>query len=708
MAEKEVEALLAKYRERLREELAEGDGTSPVTTREYNEFKKELLPDHLNLYETLCNWSEKLIKIEPKKEKLAELKQSIDICHLNMTPYGATSFAMVLPIFFMVIMGALAWLFLNDEFFIFIVVAIGLALIPIAGKLPYFLANSWRLKASNQMVIAVFYLVTYMRHTSNLEKAVDFASEHLTGPLALDFKKILWDTENEKFSSVKEGLDTYLESWRGWNPEFIESIHLIISSLYEGSESRRLDLLDKGLDVMLEETYEKMLHYAQNLKSPITMLHMLGIILPILGLVILPLVVAFMEGVRWYHLMMLYNVLLPVGVYYLGKNILSQRPTGYGDTDISQENPEFRKFRNFIINLGGKEILISPFYIALIVGIGLFFLGMYPLILHGLQPEYEFGFGQWFLLQDYQETETGLRGPYGLGAAFLSLFIPLAAGIGWGISYKLRSKNLIKMRQDTKKLESEFSSALFQLGNRLGDGMPAEIAIARVAESSQGTTAGKFFELASRNIHSLGMSVHNAIFDRKVGALVSYPSKIIESSMKVMSEASKKGTKVAAQAVINISRYIKEMHRVDERLKDILEEIISSMQSQIKFLTPVIAGIVIGITSMITTIILRLNEQMQNLRSDTDIGGNVNAITDLFGKGIPTYYFQIIVGIYVVQIIAIMTILVNGIQNGDDKLNERFQLGKNLFNSTILYVIVAFMIMLIFNVIAGQIMNLST
>ena len=49
---------------------------------------------------------------------------------------------------------------------------------------------------------------------------------------------------------------------------------------------------------MLEETYEKMLHYAQNLKSPITMLHMLGIILPILGLVILPLVVSFMEAVK--------------------------------------------------------------------------------------------------------------------------------------------------------------------------------------------------------------------------------------------------------------------------------------------------------------------------------------------------------------------------------------------------------------------------
>ena len=62
---------------------------------------------------------------------------------------------------------------------------------------------------------------------------------------------------------------------------------------------------------MLDETYEKMLHYAHNLKGPITTLHMMGVILPILGLVILPLVVSFMSEVKWYHLFMLYNVALP-------------------------------------------------------------------------------------------------------------------------------------------------------------------------------------------------------------------------------------------------------------------------------------------------------------------------------------------------------------------------------------------------------------
>jgi len=47
------------------------------------------------------------------------------------------------------------------------------------------------------MVLCIFYVVTYMRHTSNLELAVEFASQHLSAPLNLDLRKVLWDVETE-------------------------------------------------------------------------------------------------------------------------------------------------------------------------------------------------------------------------------------------------------------------------------------------------------------------------------------------------------------------------------------------------------------------------------------------------------------------------------------------------------------------------------
>jgi len=605
---------------------------------------------------------------------------------------------------------------LGSLFFVVVFVIFGALLYLPVSNLPFYLANSWRLKASSQMVLAIFYIVTYMRQNSNLELAISFAADHLGGPLGLDFRRVIWNVETEKFSNVKESLDVYLETWKKWNMEFIEAMHLIEGSLFESADERRLDMLDKSLSVILEETYEKMLHYAQNLKSPITMLHMLGIILPILTLVILPLLVSFMNGIHWYHLAAFYNFFLPLGVYYLGKNILSSRPTGYGDTDISEHNPSLTK--------KSKTALMTT---AVIIFVVCLIIALSPVWIQLIIPGVDFGYidngiqdpawgpiygvdteGIKYSILGFKYAGGGtdtIIGPFGLGAALISFFFPIALGFSVWFYMVSRSKNVLEIRTRAKKLEAEFASALFQLGNRLGDGIPAEIAFQRVAEAVQGSISGEFFETVASNITRLGMDVESAVFDSKVGAINIFPSEMVETSMKILVESSKKGPLVAAQALINVSRYIKEMHRVDERLKDLLAEIISSMKSQIGFMTPAIAGIVVGITSMVTEILGKLGGQLTKISSQSAAAGGGMGLTTLFGDGLPTFYFQMIVGIYVMQITYILTIITNGIENGEDKLNERYLLGKNMRSSAIRYVLTSAIVMLLFNIIAANIIG---
>jgi hypothetical protein len=726
ISQDELRNLVNKYKGKVEQELNISLATKqqqPIFSREYQEFKKEFMPARLTLYEKMCNLSENLVKVKPKPDVEEKLKKSIKVAHLNITPTGAVSFSILAPIAFIILSIGLSVLLTKGIFFVVISLFTGLLLISILGSLPNMIANSWRMKASNQMVLSIFYIVTYMRHTSNLENAINFASEHLDPPLSLDFKKVLWDLETEEYDTIKESLDSYLETWREWNMEFIEAFHLIESSLYEPSETRRIELLDRSLDVILEETYEKMLHYAHNLQSPITMLHMLGIVLPILGLVVLPLVVSFMENVRWYHLSVLYNVLLPLSIFYLAKNILSTRPTGYGDTDISEANPEFKKYKNVVINLGFFELKINPVWFSVSIGLILLMIGLAPVLIHQVMPQFDIGLGSTdeknticghsFCFLEYKQSKSQdpsmagkIVGPYGLGASVLGLAIPLAMGIGLGIFFKLGSKNIVKIREKSKQLEKEFASSIFQLGNRLGDGIPAELAFERVANAMQGTISGSFFEVVSTNIRRLGMSVKEAIFNPKTGAIIFFPSKVIESSMKILIVSVRKGPKIAAQALVNVARYIKEIHRVDERLRDLMSDTISSMKSQIKFLTPVVAGIVIGITSMISTILGKLG----GLFPETGEGGaatmaQASKIANMFGDGVPPYYFQIVVGVYVVQVIYILTQVTSGIENGSDKLSERYNLGNNLLNSTVTYTIIAFIVMLVFNMIAGTVLR---
>ncbi|MBI3034334.1 hypothetical protein HYY72_04185 [Candidatus Woesearchaeota archaeon] len=706
------EDLIAKYKKRLEKEFSEKPGSERGRdfSTNYLDFKKEFMPKHLTLYEELCNKSEKLLKVVPDKKKSVELNELIGLCHLNVTPAGTLSFAILSFLAVFVSLSLIGFVVFRELFFVAYALIISALVMYALIKLPEFFANNWRLKASNQMVQSIFFIATYMRHTSNLELAIMFASDHLAPPLSLDLKKVLWDVETEKYDSIKESLDNYLQTWEKWNTEFIEAFHLIEGSLMESSEDRRLTMVDKALDVMLEETYEKMLRYAHELKGPVTMLYMLGIILPILGLVILPLVGTFMAKDKPYtvalYIALIYNITIPLLIYYLGKIVLSKRPTGYGESDISEDNPELKRYKNATFKIGKSEIMVSPLLIALLVGAALVLVGLMPALAQlflsrdALMKNHDSPNIITDFLFDYKVVNGKLTGPYGLVSAVLSILIPLGIGLGIGIYYSIKSRRVIKIRDSTKQLEDEFASSLFQLGNRLGDGLPAEIAFGKVAEVTKDSTTGEFFELVSINIRKKGMGLKQAIFDPVKGALVYFPSSVIESTMKVLVESARKGPKIASQAMINVSEYIKQIHRVNERLKDLMADIISDMKQQTHILAPAISGIVVGITSMIVTILSSLGDIFKTFTSQSGELTNYKFITEMFGYGIPTYYFQLIVGLYVVEIVYILTILTNGIENGADRLGEQDSLGKNMVRSSLIYGVISLIVIAIFNTIA--------
>ncbi len=709
-------------------------GYMALESQHYLDFKAEILPQHLSLYEKACTMCERFLSISLKPDQQRLMQQAIDTCHLSITPSGVVSFAVIGPILIALIGGVFGFLIpyiITGKvvlFFPIFFLLLSVVLMLLLYRLPYDFARQWRMKGSNQMVLCMFYVVTYMRHTSNIENAIDFASSHLTGPLALDLRKVLWDVETQKYQTVRESLDLYLEQWKDFAMEFVEAFHLVESSLLEPLEARRLELLDKSLDVILDETYEKMLHYAHNLHSPMTMLHMLGVIMPVLGLVILPLVVSIMGGVKWYYVATLYNILLPLMVLYLGKQILATRPTGFGDTSITEDNPETRKYRVASFSFLGKKIEFNPMMAGVAIFLVLMFIGLLPLQLSKIIPGADGGTGDYcvtqifqvynpvtytvdtpppalFCVLEYREVkETGeIIGPFGLIATMMSIAIVMALGLAVGVYYKLRSSNVIKLREDAKSLENEFATGLFQLGNRIGDGLPAEVAFGRVSQTLAGTQSGEFFSAVSANITQRGMSLEQAIFDPKSGAVLRYPSAIIGSSMKMMVESVRKGPDVAARSLTNISRYIKEIHRVNERLRDLMADIISDLKSQIKFLTPAIAAIVVGITSMITLILGKLDvAQSRGSLAGAEGIGNI-----LGGEGIPTYYFQIIVGVYIVELIYILTVLGNQVENGADKFNEEYELGTNLTKSTLIYSMIVSVSILGFSLLAAVIINRS-
>jgi Flp pilus assembly protein TadB len=715
MEKSSVDDILKKYGSKIEGQLK--TTPSPGFSQSYKDFKKSTMHEPTT-YERWCKSLGHLFSMKVSEKDRARMQKAIDIAHLDVTVAEAAVLAvsvLMLGIFASVMLFATVFLFTNSfpVMLLFLGFIFSVAMFFYAYSAPERLAMKWRLKASSQMVPAILYIVIYMKHTSNFEKAVAFASEHLDEPLAMDFKKIFWDVEVGRYSTIKESMDAYLETWRDYSIEFIESFHLIESSLYESSDSRRVVVLEKALQVILDGVYDKMLKYTHNVKAPLTNLYMLGIVLPTLALAILPLASTMLGGaIKAYHLFVLFNLLIPFMVIYMTSSVLMARPGGYGETSLLEKNPLYPTYKSK-----------KPYFKAAFVCAPLFLIGLIPALFRytnfplwvGLQRDYTWSslgfslFGNTGIFGIFEATTGELVGPFGVLSLILSLFVPLSLALFFVISYKEKTRLLIKAREDYKNVEEEFTSSLFQLGNRMGDGLPAEIAFAKVSESTKGTATEGFFRLVNENIQQLGMSVENALFNSKRGAVIFYPSQLVATSMKILVESVKKGLQVAAKSLMSISEYVKNIKKIDVRLNDLLAEITSDMKSNMVFLAPLLSGIIVGLAGMITTILGGLSNSLNggDLGGASAAVGSLGSLLDIFQveKMMPTYWLQLAVGIYLIEIVFILTATLVTIKSGKDELQTTAETGKNLKAGIVLYTIVAFLSILGLSLLGAVVLN---
>ncbi len=717
----DVDEVLRKYSRKIEEQISSYENVNvneEAVSKEYNQFKTEMMPE-LSRYERLARGVGNIVRIGISSKDAAKIKRELEIAHINVEPSEVAGLALISfigLIFGGLLISVATWLIFGDGsigtfpfLFFGLIFITGFFLFYYYYTMPSRLAVKWRLKASSQMVPAILYTVIYMKHTSNLERAISFVSQHVDVPLALDLKKVLWDVETGRFTSIKDSLDVYLDFWKDTNIEFVESFHLIESSLYEPSDARRIQILERALRVILDGVYERMLKYTHEIKSPLTNLYMLGIVLPTLGLALLPLASTLLNGmIKWTHVFIIFNLIIPFFVFYLTLQVMLTRPGGYGETSLLERNPNYYKYASK-----------KPYWIAALICIPFLILGFLPFIFQfdfftntlGLQKDYPLAsLGLGFLgkenLFNFQVVEGQRVGPFGVGALVLSLFIPFSIALFYGISYRMKTKELIKSRNDTKSLENEFNSSLFTLGNRLGDGTPAEIAFAKVAASTKGQKTEDFFKIVNVNIQSMGMGLEEAIFNNRRGAIIYYPSSLIATSMRILIESVKKGLNVAAESLMSISEYVRNIQKINERLRDLLADVVSDMKSNMTFLAPLLSGIVVGLGAMITGILSQLDTMIKSSgggESALSGLGNIANITQLFKVQymIPPFFLQVAIGIYIIEIIFILTGTLVTIDAGEDKLRQTYEISKNLLRGFTLYFIIAFLSILALSTLAG-------
>ena len=679
-------------------------------TKMYKEFKEEEIKSREKTrYERLCNWAAGILTIKAGDDTREKFSKPLKLLGWDITP-GMVLSASIMVFF----LGFMGWGFLfminfllgslipNSLMFIMMAVPITAAFYTYSK--PVYAAKNKVIRSSGEMILSILYMVVYMRSSPNLEGAIRFAALNLEGPISNDLKEVLWSLEVGKYNEIDDALEKYTERWKDYNDDFLESLNLLRAAMNESNDHRRDNMLQDAIDNILDGTEEKMKHYAQSLETPVMILNAMGAMLPVLGMIMLPLISTFLGGVITpMHLFIVFNLLLPAFLYWFMQRTLSSRPPTVATKAVSDETMPPRG--KIPMSIMGEDKMIPSWAIG--VPIGLLF-ALYGIIGYLTLPVF-------YPAPDFPvESAPALFVSGGELSSFpmllRSLSLIFGLGIGIGITRYFGNKKRRDAEQQLEKIESQFPNALFELGNKISGGTPIEVALEKAARSTSDLEISALFRASSENIRQMGMTFKEAVFDDQYGALRQFPSQMIRTVMKATMESSKKGTNMASTAMMTISRYLDSIHKTQEQLNDLMDETTTTIEMLAYLLAPIVSGVAVGMSQTIISALFGLSrtveETQENLPSSgsgapggggMDLGGMLGNLD----TAIPPELLQFVVGIYLIQLLHILGTFYMKIKHGEDQTYRNLFIGKILMSGMTFYTITALIISLLFGGLMG-------
>ena len=680
-------------------------------SREYQEYKREDKEGaKKHWYERLCLKAGSLVQLKASREMRESLFPSIRLLDWEITPGMVLTASLMSGITSLVVWFLL--LGVNAALGFPVPPEIGLMTIVVPIAIGFYIYYKPKLEAQNKvikssggMIMSILYMVVYMRSSPNLEGAVRFAALNLEGPISDDLKKVLWDVEMGRFSTVSESLQNYSKIWKDFNDDYLSSLQLLEAAMNDPSADRREDMLQNAIDEILDGTRTRMKHYAQDLKTPVMILNALGAMLPVMGMIMLPIISVFLgASITASHLMSFYNLMLPGALYWFMERVLSSRPPTTSTSAVSKES--LPKRNQIEISPMGFDLSFPSWVIGVIV---FFIIALYGLTGYLAFP-HTYPAGNSTIIAEAPQSYIS-EGPQGsdqlspIPMLMRSVSITYALGIGVGISLLLGNRKRKKREQELEKIEKQFPEALFQLGNNVAGGTPIELALEDAADSTREMEISGLFEKASHNVRDLGMTFKDSLFDSTHGSLKRYPSKTIHTVMKAVLESSEKGARMASLTMMTISRYLENIQETQEQLNDLLEETTSTIVLLAYLLAPVVSGVAVGMSQTIISAMTQIssNFAQQNMQGTAAPGIGSTGFLENIQTAISPEILQFVVGIYLIQLLYILGTFYTKITKGEDVTHRNLMVGKLLLIGCTLYTIILVIVAVLFGGVIANI-----
>ncbi|SFM83779.1 hypothetical protein [Methanolobus profundi] len=494
----------------------------------------------------------------------------------------------------------------------------------------------------------ISYIVMSMKLVPNMEVAIRFAAGNSTRPLAKDLKKMIWNLHMREYKGIDDAILEFSNLWGKDSEYFKRALHLIKSSTSEPDEAQRVITLNRSLDLVLESTRNLMDNFASKLKTPTYVLYSIFILIPLALVALMPAITVV--GIRFGigTLVIIYDVVLPLLTFAYAEYILTQRPAAFIPQDIPESHPELEGIRK----RKQQSLLLSS-------AIGIFISSLGYILIYKGNP--------WNIVST--ATLDGIIPP----TLFIIWGIVFAIAIYLNISYAPYKK----IRDEIRKMENEFSDALFVLGRRISEGRSAEEAFIHTARTMEGSDISSAFERISLNLMNMRTDIRSAIFDEDFGAFKDIYSERIRTTMLLLVESVNKSHLVAGVAIVKLADHLKELQDVEIKIKQSLYDMTSTMRSTAAVFAPLIAGVTIALSEVIAKILQNISDSIERLPENAFPGpaqispGNLN-------QSIPSDLFMFAIGIYIILITVILIRFSGTIEYGGDRAQLRYEIGQTL------------------------------
>lgn len=421
--------------------------------------------------------------------------------------------------------------------------AAGLGVAVGVRRLPRWLATVRRTRALGAAPGLIARAALRLRIEPSPERAARFAAETGTGPLA----RSLGEHARRAAGTPRSGFGTFADAWRPWFPALDRAAALLESGAAARPAERERSL-ERALDTVTDGARSRLAGFVGDVRGPASGTYAFGVVLPLALAGMLPAARAAGLPIGIGHVVVLYNLLLPLVLLCASGWLLLARPVAFPPPPIPRSHPDIPTRRWAVPAAIG----------ACGSGGGIVAFGL---------------IGAWSA--------------------------PIAAvGFGAGAGLVVRYRPIVAVREHVREIEDGLDDAMYLVGRRVATGESVERAIETAAAELPGAT-GELFGDAVCVGRQLRVDVHGAFLGPH-GALAMIPSPRARASAALLSLAASEG-KPAADAIVSLGEHLSQLRRIERESRRELASVTGTLANTAALFGPLVGGVTVALAGRMAT-----------------------------------------------------------------------------------------------------------